>query len=57
MVLFARGRKRKSDETLQMAIAQNAESWPSEIARVYANRNELRIAGRAALGNHRRLSS
>src|SRR5262249_28272066 len=41
MVLFAMGRKRESDEALQRAIAQNGESWPSAIARVYAHRNEL----------------
>jgi hypothetical protein len=69
MVLFAMGRKRESDETLQIVIAQNAESCPAEIARVYAYRNELdqamywlerayaqrdeQISG----GDHRRMSS
>jgi tetratricopeptide (TPR) repeat protein len=40
MVLFATGRKAESDAQLAAAIHQNGDSWPSEIARVYAFRGE-----------------
>jgi TolB-like protein len=40
MALFASGHKAESDVQLIKAIHQNGESWPSEIARVYAFRGE-----------------
>jgi tetratricopeptide (TPR) repeat protein len=40
MVHFATGRKAESDAQLAAAIHQNGDSWPSEIARVYAFRGE-----------------
>jgi TolB-like protein len=40
MALFAAGRKSQSDAKLTEAIRHNGESWPSEIARVYAYRGE-----------------
>ena len=36
----AAGRKAESDRQLAEAIRHNGESWPSEIARVYAFRGE-----------------
>jgi TolB-like protein len=40
MALFAAGRKAESDAQLTEAIRHNGNSWPSEIARVYAFRGE-----------------
>jgi TolB-like protein len=40
MALFAAGRKSQSEAKLAEAIRRNGESWPSEIARVYAFRGE-----------------
>ncbi len=40
MALFASAHKTESDVQLTRAIHQNGESWPSEIARVYAFRGE-----------------
>ena len=40
MTLFASGHKPESDLRLTEAIRQNGDSWPSEIARVYAFRGE-----------------
>lgn len=40
MVYFATGRKAESDAQLAKAIARNASSWASGIARVYAFRGE-----------------
>jgi TolB-like protein len=40
MALFASGHKAESEVQLTKAIHQNGESWPSEIARVYAFRGE-----------------
>jgi hypothetical protein len=40
MVYSATGRKAESDAQLAKAIARNASSWASEIARVYAFRGE-----------------
>ena len=40
MAEFAAGRKAESDALLKEAISQNSTDWPSEIARVYAFREE-----------------
>jgi tetratricopeptide (TPR) repeat protein len=40
MAHFAAGRKAQSDAQLAEAIRRNGNSWPSEIARVYAFRGE-----------------
>jgi len=40
MAQFAAGRKAESDAALAEAIRHNGTSWPSEIARVYAFRDE-----------------
>ncbi len=40
IVYHALGRKAESDAALKRAIEQNAEEWPSAIARVYAFRGE-----------------
>jgi tetratricopeptide (TPR) repeat protein len=40
MVYYAMGRKAESDAALKKGIERNADSWSSEIARVYAFRGE-----------------
>ena len=40
MVYFAIGRKVESDGQLAAAVGRNGDSWPSQIARVYAFRGE-----------------
>jgi TolB-like protein/Tfp pilus assembly protein PilF len=40
IVYYAMGKRTESDEALRRAIKQNAEEWPSAIARVYAFRKE-----------------
>jgi adenylate cyclase len=44
MAHFAAGRKSQSDAALAEAIRHNGTSWPSEIARVYAFRDEKDLA-------------